>query len=848
MCIFANQVAAATISAALLAGGHAVIASAQPLNIEDLLHLQAFGPVIIEPGGEWLVYEKIRPYGDMEDYSFRNHAQAYSGQQIWRVDLSTEDVPHLLPGLSEGASHYIDSVSPCGGFLVIFSYEMGAFRVGSYDMSTEETRWFRDTPNYVRTGRYQPVWISDSLIAYPAVKPEDVPLSAAFRTHATRTLWDAWHDAWRGDVTTAQVLRFDGAPAEDAMRDGLLVVADVTTGESTIVAEGGFSSLSVSPGGEWIAALLESELLLVEGDIRAPNNHHRHLLTLINARTQEVRTLAADLEFFSNSLEWSVSGDRVTGYAWPVGEDYKHGSIVSIDVTNGDRITYDHTGLELISEVERTANYGPERVVVFADSVAVFARSIPDNEEARGRLSVQRWPGDVADGHWIKLNVDGTRTTLTAGLSDVSAVPVFANADAFVVAAAGGVFEVGSDAQIRRLGPETDGTPEFVFPAAFGSPLRGFRRPYRGEAVFDARIENARQALIVETASEDPGDHLVIPSPDQDAYPLAASLRAGVAAFQVDEEYSSARMLSGRTSHNLETINDHLNNREFGTWTSFSYVAADPEIEDGYSEIESCVLLPASYDHLNPPPLIIEVYPNAQNQCARGIPTIDFPIADSPYLWAAQGFAYTRLATPSRYVGEEGAPFANIERLIEAGVEALARERLVDETRVVLVGRSQGGVLALYTASKTDIFRGVIALHSWANLASHYFSGQGIISHAFGTGIGYSYLRYETSLGSDFAMGRTPFEDPLAYVNSSPVFLAPDIKAPVLLIHTDLDVFTMSQFDEMYAALLRAGSPVTYVRYLGEGHLISSPANMRDLIDRQQEFLDETVGPTSIRH
>jgi len=50
----------------------------------------------------------------------------------------------------------------------------------------------------------------------------------------------------------------------------------------------------------------------------------------------------------------------------------------------------------------------------------------------------------------------------------------------------------------------------------------------------------------------------------------------------------------------------------------------------------------------------------------------------------------------------------------------------------------------------------------------------------------------------------------------------------------------MAQYDEMFGALYRAGKDARYVRYWGEGHGPSSPANIRDLWMRIDAFLAES--------
>jgi len=61
----------------------------------------------------------------------------------------------------------------------------------------------------------------------------------------------------------------------------------------------------------------------------------------------------------------------------------------------------------------------------------------------------------------------------------------------------------------------------------------------------------------------------------------------------------------------------------------------------------------------------------------------------------------------------------------------------------------------------------------------------------------------------------------------------------VLLVHSDWDYIDMAQYDEMFGALYRAGKEARYVRYWGEGHGPSSPANLRDLWQQIDTFLLE---------
>jgi dipeptidyl aminopeptidase/acylaminoacyl peptidase len=82
----------------------------------------------------------------------------------------------------------------------------------------------------------------------------------------------------------------------------------------------------------------------------------------------------------------------------------------------------------------------------------------------------------------------------------------------------------------------------------------------------------------------------------------------------------------------------------------------------------------------------------------------------------------------------------------------------------------------------------------------------------------------------------------IRYASNSPVLLADRIQAPVLLIQGDQDPIPLSQGEEMFSALYRQGKDAEEVTYWGEGHIISSPGNVRDLYARAFGFLATRFG------
>jgi dipeptidyl aminopeptidase/acylaminoacyl peptidase len=56
-----------------------------------------------------------------------------------------------------------------------------------------------------------------------------------------------------------------------------------------------------------------------------------------------------------------------------------------------------------------------------------------------------------------------------------------------------------------------------------------------------------------------------------------------------------------------------------------------------------------------------------------------------------------------------------------------------------------------------------------------------------------------------------------------------------------MDYVSLQQGEEFFTALYRLGKRAKFVRYWGEGHVIASPANTRDMWDNILAWLDTNL-------
>jgi dipeptidyl aminopeptidase/acylaminoacyl peptidase len=328
---------------------------------------------------------------------------------------------------------------------------------------------------------------------------------------------------------------------------------------------------------------------------------------------------------------------------------------------------------------------------------------------------------------------------------------------------------------------------------------------------------------------------------------LAASAVAGAAA--VTRRVGSATELllvrEGGGVQRLARINAGLDLVQPVPDAQFQYTLQDPEGKKPGRVIDGCLSLPPDYEPGKRYPVILDIYPVGLPGRCRHVQDMPRPEALPSDPWTSRGFIYFRPAMPLDLARTDAAPIGGLPSLAEQAATALIDQGYAEPDRIALFGASQGAVAALYTAARSDRFAAVIAINGWTDYLSHYFGARGIATylHLDQDG-GDNRWRYECmGEGVDnncpFGFGKTPFDDPAAYASVSPVVLARDIDIPVLLVHSDMDYIAMGQFDEMFGALYRAGKEARYVRYWGEGHGPSSPANIRDLWDRMDCFLAE---------
>jgi dipeptidyl aminopeptidase/acylaminoacyl peptidase len=167
------------------------------------------------------------------------------------------------------------------------------------------------------------------------------------------------------------------------------------------------------------------------------------------------------------------------------------------------------------------------------------------------------------------------------------------------------------------------------------------------------------------------------------------------------------------------------------------------------------------------------------------------------------GAPFTMKSALSQGIGDYQDLMTSIDYLIERGI--------ADPNRLGVMGWSYGGCLAASVITQTQRFKAASIGAPATDWITYYGQSDGP----------------REILKSYF--GGTPWEVPQNYQRHSPRFRLREIRTPSLLQVGAIDI---NHNAEIYQALLDHDVPVEYVVYPREGHGITEPKHVRDLLER----------------
>ena len=176
-----------------------------------------------------------------------------------------------------------------------------------------------------------------------------------------------------------------------------------------------------------------------------------------------------------------------------------------------------------------------------------------------------------------------------------------------------------------------------------------------------------------------------------------------------------------------------------------------------------------------------------------------------------------------------GHPGQSALKCVLPAIQSIVDKGFVDEKAIGIQGHSWGGYQIAYMITQTNRFRAVEAGAPVSNMTSAY---SGI---RWGTGLPrqFQYEKTQSRIGVPL------FDNPMLYIENSPVFHAARVQTPILMLHNDADdAVPWYQGIEYYLALRRLGKEAYMFTYNGEPHGLRRRADMKDFTVRMQQFFD----------
>ncbi|MBS2211832.1 S9 family peptidase [Carboxylicivirga mesophila] len=186
----------------------------------------------------------------------------------------------------------------------------------------------------------------------------------------------------------------------------------------------------------------------------------------------------------------------------------------------------------------------------------------------------------------------------------------------------------------------------------------------------------------------------------------------------------------------------------------------------------------------------------------------------------------------------DGDPGLCAYEAVVSGCLAMAdRFSFIDREHMGIQGQSWGGYQVAYLVTRTNLFKAGMAGAPVSNMTSAY----GGIRWGSGMSRQFQYEKTQSRIGG------TLWEKTNKYIENSPVFFAPQVETPLLMMHNDKDgAVPWYQGIEYYMALRRLEKPVWMLVYNDEEHNLTRRANSKDLSIRMMQFFNHYLKGESV--
>lgn len=789
--------------------------SISAFSLDTLLNLESIGDVRVSPSANIAAIDVIGAYDNAASYQ-RALLFGKDRSSIWLLDLGKPgSMKKILSGYGFDAA-WSGPFSPDGARLVTYWIEQERLRFGVYDLKQDHLLPLDGTPELDSV-----YWLGNSAVVASLTANNDPPFLFDINRKTGRQLPDAWRAAVKGDRPTGQLLEWPSVDQPD-VKSGAVAHYDVTDGVLTSLAKGAIATVLYSSDQQRVlfevsrSPISSSEFYMVSLGGELPNAAKP--VVFINEENTMLNAVGSTLHFSSNNQELLFQASFI-------GEDGEENRGFFVSRLESDQVG---KARKIINSKAQQAYYWGADVV--------FAEQMADGLEWR----IQ----DTEDGERRSLAFPGHATAQLVSL----------RTNWLYFLSKGDLLRVSKSGEVKKLGPgqgavlkrwDKNWPYSFFFsmsPASLAETVIPFiaEADRQGSRLFALDLD--RGELRTAHQFEDYENLEFFDSKAGDIMLIRESRPHSPTRYKLSHAQNKRSGASGGSVDHVFELNHFLKHIKAARAQTLYYEGLDGE------KLTARLFLPKASTGAAPVPMVVLIYPGPN------IPYTDLRAGIDPefsffheQILPAHGYALFKPNIPLGAWEEQREPAPGMSEVVLSAVQSAIETGLIDENRIVLMGTSYGGYSTQVILTQTDQFAGGISMAGFNNLSSLY--GVMDIRRRFQNASEQpDFFLSNLAERGQLRMRVPPWQDPERYRWNSPIFSIESIQDPLLLIHGDLDYVPVAQSEAMFTSMVRAKKPVQLLRYWGEGHTISSPANIRDAWGHifrwlESEILDNKTAP-----
>jgi dipeptidyl aminopeptidase/acylaminoacyl peptidase len=805
----------------------------RPMSVEDLFKLEQIGDTAVSPDGQEFAVVIKRPMSPAETYK-RDFLQDNDHADLYLFPRSGGQPKNLTNGVQDGSGYWNPVWSPDGQRIALLSTK-GGDNVRLYVWEKQTGRLKRLAERGVDlsawTGgetRSPVVWLNDTQLVCAFMPEGKQPPSFDIELRMQRIATREWPKSEKGVEATASVLESGIEVAETARPHGQLLRIDAQSGEAVELAAGNFRQLLLSPDKRYLGVVAETGAI-------PPSPKRLLRLDSLNRAKAGIVTLAEKpvvhwvggvfdpkIAFRDMPHAWAPDGSALAVIAKSGKDDERASSLFVISPSNGTARKIGPDDLKMTS-------------VAWSSGGDLLAHGTTDASDKADTSKREDW--------WLVDRSDpkASARNLTAKLEAAPAKLLRTDQPKVMLGLSGGKLwklDLGSAATAEIQCKLPGKAQSVVWPKtnaldpATGSSLIVEVEPVKADK--SDKGEAKRELFLLSLASET-GKAIPFPRPSPKAAVVDYSPGKDLSVFTAKQSDGTFLWTSGKKPG---AFAQRMAANEFlGQVAEAERLLIEYRGVEGDS-LKGLVLLPIGYEKGKRYPVVTWVYAGSvRNDTNYLLADKNESICLNLNLLAARGYVVLVPSMPLQPTGEASDPHLDLPKGVLNAVDKLIELGIADPKKLAVMGQSYGGYSTYSLITHTHRFKAAIALAGLPNLVSLY----GVFDARFR----YGDFPHETLFAPALSetgqtrMGNTPWGDLWRYLRNSPLYFIDRVQTPLLILQGDVDYVAMQQGEEFFTGLYRQGKRARFVRYWGEGHVLHSPANIRDMWRQIYRWLDE---------